>query len=366
MNRVEVALMHALFLHLHHNIGQAVDFEAIAKLNAELSRFWGEELLKVGPGDDAAVFRIPGIDGWFVAKMESHCSPAAVRPYDSAATGVSGAVRDVTAMGGRAVFLMDFVGTQSMDNTLLVGPCSFAGECTCGKCIEMTSKERLDLIMLGVRDMCAALDVFIIGGGLSTSFTDIVPAVVVAVIGKLVVAEPLTKPAKAAGDKLILVGATGKDGNDTLFRAGLVSEMHPAVALFTEEKQVMEATLAAIQTGLINACSDLGAAGIGAGVCEAARYGGFGAMVDLSLAPFKADLTPEEIVLCETQGRMLLQVKPGDVDEVLQSIPESVPVAVIGEITDSTEEVFVYENEVVATIPNEPSPDVLAELREGA
>lgn len=363
MNRVERALMNALFHHLHHNIGQAVDFEAIAKLNSELSQFWGEELLIVGPGDDAAVFRMPGIDGLFVGKMESHCSPCVVRPYDSAATGVSGSIRDITAMGARSVFLMDFVGTQSMDKKLLVGPCGFDGKCTCGKCIEMTSRERLDMIMKGVRDMCAVMGVFIIGGGLSTSFSDIVPAVVVAVIGKLVVDKPLTKPAKAAGDILILIGTTGNDGNDTLFRAGLVPEMQPAVALFVEERMVMQATLAALQTGKAHACSDLGAAGIGAGVCESARYGGFGARVELSLVPTHVEgLTAEELILCETQGRMLLQVASADVDDVLFNIPQGVQAAVIGEITDSQKEVFTYEGEPVAVIPNEPSPDVLAEL----
>jgi phosphoribosylformylglycinamidine (FGAM) synthase-like enzyme len=205
-------------------------------LNRKVSQKW-PGALTIGPGDDAAVFQVPGIEGYFVAKQESHCSPCVPRPYDAAATGAGGAMRDVTAMGGRPMFLLDFIGTRPLEEKVLVGPCGFAGKCTCGKCKVMTSQERLNLMLQGVRDMCACMDVFIIGGGLSTSFSDIVPAVVVAVFGKLVTEKPLTKPAKVAGDKLILIGETADDGNDTLHRAGLVTEMRPAVALFKEERR---------------------------------------------------------------------------------------------------------------------------------
>jgi hypothetical protein len=73
MNEVEKVLMHALFTHLHHNIDQAVDFKAIEELNQQVAHKWPGALL-VGPGDDAAVFQMPGIEGYFVAKQESHYS----------------------------------------------------------------------------------------------------------------------------------------------------------------------------------------------------------------------------------------------------------------------------------------------------
>jgi phosphoribosylformylglycinamidine synthase len=268
-------------------------------------------------------------------------------------------MRDVLAMGARPIFLLNFVGTRPIEEKVIVGPCGFEGKCTCGKCIEMTSGERLDLIMKGVRDMCKIMDVFIVGGGLSTSFSDIVPAVVVSVIGELETPEPLTKPAKSAGDKIILIGETSNDGNDTLYRAGLVKEMKPAIALFEEEKKTMEATLAAFQTGKIKACSDLGAAGIGAAVCESARYGGFGARVDLTQAPVKVEkLTPEEVLICETQG-----VAPEHDEEVLAAIQSNgKKAAIIGEITDDDKEIFEYNGKTVAVIPNKPSKDVLEEL----
>ncbi len=363
MNTVERALMDALFLHLHHNIDKAIDFKAIEALNHEVGRIWPGALI-IGPGDDAAVFKLPNIERLIVGKMESHCSPCVPRPYDAAATGAGGAMRDVLAMGARPIFLLNFVGTRPIEEKVIVGPCGFEGKCTCGKCIEMTSGERLDLIMKGVRDMCKTMDVFIVGGGLSTSFSDIVPAVVVSVIGELVTPEPLTKPAKSAGDKIILIGDTSNDGNDTLFRAGLVKEMKPAIALFEEEKKTMEATLAAFQTGKVKACSDLGAAGIGAAVCESARYGGFGARVDLTQAPVNVDkLTPEEVLICETQGRFVVQVAPEHAEHVLAAIQSNgKKAAIIGEITDDDKEIFEYSGKTVAVIPNTPSKDVLEEL----
>jgi len=367
MNTIEKALTHALFLHLHHNIDQAIDFEAIEALNNQVSKTFPQALV-VGPGDDAAVFNFPDTQGSFVAKMESHCSPCVPRPYDAAATGASGAMRDVLAMGARPIFLMNFIGTRPLHEKVLVGPCGFKGKCTCGKCVEMTSKERVDLMVKGLNDMCRAMDVFIIGGGFSTSFSDIVPAVVVSVLGKLVTAKPLTKPAKSAGDKIIIVGETSNDGNDTLYRAGLVQEMRPALALFKEERQILEASLAAFQTGKIKACSDLGAAGIGAAVCESARYGGFGAKVDLSAVPVKVDdITPEEIMICETQARMAFQVEEEDVDEVLTTVRSKGPKAeVIGEIIDDDKQIFEYKGKTVAVIPNYPSKADLEELAKEA
>jgi len=363
MNTIEKALVHALFKHLHHNIDKAIDFKAIERLNRKVGRLFPGALL-VGPGDDAAAFKFPGVKETFVGKLESHCSPCVPRPYDAAATGAGGAMRDVVAMGARPLFLMNFIGTRPLEEKVIVGPCGFSGTCTCGKCVEMTSGERVDQMAKGLRDMCGAMDVFIVGGGFSTSFSDIVPATVVAVLGKLVTRKPLTKPAKSAGDQFILIGRTGSDGNDTLYRAGLVDVMKPAVALFKEERMIMEASLAAFKTGKIKSCSDLGAAGIGAAVCESARYGGFGARVDLGKVPLREKgLTPEEILICETQGRMTVQVARKDVELVLGKIrAKGVRAEVIGEINDDDKEVFTYKGKTVAVIPNRPSAADLAGL----
>ena len=126
----------------------------------------------------------------------------------------------------------------------------------------------------------------------------------------------------------------------------------------------MDATLAAFTAGEIKACSDLGAAGIGAAVCESARFGGLGAKVELDKVPVKTkDITPEEIFICETQARMLLQLEPENVDKVLEAIRSKNGIAAVsGEITDQDENVFTYNGQVIATIPNKPSPEILQEL----
>ncbi len=365
MNKVEKALMHALFVHLHHNTDKAINFGLFKELNQKVESLWPGALL-VGPdaNDDAAVFRIPGTDCLIAAKMESHCSPSVPRPYDAAATGAGGAMRDVVAMGARPMFLLDFIGTRPLDREVIVGPCGFAGECSCGQCVVMKSGERINLMLEGIAKMCETMGVFVVGGGFSDSFSDIVPAVVLAVIGRQITEKPLTKPAKSAGDKLIIIGETGSDGNDTLYRAGLVPVMQPALALFNEERVTMEAALAAFSTGKIKACSDLGAAGIGAAVCESARFGGLGARVELDKAPIReANISPEEIFICETQARMLLQVHPEDVEVVLEAIRSKGGVAaMIGEITDKDYNVFTYRGRTVATIVNKPSAELLQEL----
>ncbi|HHT28295.1 MAG TPA: phosphoribosylformylglycinamidine synthase [Firmicutes bacterium] len=360
MNTVERALMHGLFKHLHHNIDKAIDFGVFKELNDFVAQSSPGTLL-IGPdaNDDAAVFKMPGDDGLVVGKLESHCSPAVPRPYDAAATGAGGAMRDVVAMGAQPLFLLDFIGTKDLAEEVIVGPCGFKGTCTCGTCKTMTSGERLNLMITGVRDMCRSMGVYVVGGGLSTSLKDVVPAVVVAVFGRLVVDKPLTKPAKNVGDRLILVGVTNNDGNDTLYRAGLVDVMRPAEALFAEERLTMDSSLAAIKTGKINACSDLGAAGIGAAVSESVRYGGLGARVDLSKVPVRStDLTPEEILICETQARMLFQVAPKDVAEVITAARSlGAQVAEIGEVTAEKQAVFTYGDKHIATIPNTPPPE---------
>ncbi|MCL2451467.1 AIR synthase-related protein [Candidatus Saccharibacteria bacterium] len=371
MNKIEKALMHGLFVHLHHNIDKAIDFGKFKKLNDRVNKMF-PGLMVVGPdaNDDAGVVKIPGTNTSIVLKLESHCSPCVATPYDSAATGAGGAIRDVVAMGGKPLAVLDFIGTRPLESKVLVGACGLKGDgktCTCGKCKTMTSADRVNLMIDGVHDMCDVLGVGIAGGGFSTSFSDIVPALVASVVGVLVTDKPLTKPAKNIGDKIILIGETGNDGNDTAFRAGFADEMRPAKALFGEEKITMDGVLAAFATGKINACSDLGAAGIGAATCESARYGGLGAKVDLSVVPLNAeasDNTPEATLINETQARFLLQVNPGDVDKVLAAIrSKKAKATIIGEITNDDKVVFTYGGKTIASIPNKPSAKVLAELK---
>jgi len=362
--------MHALFCHLHHNTGKAIDFGMFKSLNAKTNlAFPG--LIVIGPDadDDAGVVRIPGTDTCVVLKLESHCSPCVATPYDSAATGVGGASRDVIAMGARPLAVLDFIGTRPLESQVLVGPCGLEGDgetCRCGTCEPMTSADRINLMAKGVHDMCEVLGLGVAGGGFSTSFSDIVPALVASVMGVLVTKEPLTKPAKHVGDLIVLVGETGDDGNDTAYRAGFADTLRPAVALFAEERAVMEAMLAVFESVPVNACSDLGAAGIGAAICESMRKGGLGARVDLALVPLNAEaagITPEAVLINETQGRFAFQVNPADANNALAAVhSKGVKAVVVGEVTEGNQAVFSHGDQVVAVIPNQPSAETLAQL----
>jgi len=366
LNVIEKALMYALFVHLHHNIDQVIDFEEIHKLNEKIRKELFPGVSLIGPGDDAGVIGIPGSNIKLVGKMESHCSPCVVDPWGSAFTGGSGAIRDVVAMGARPLFLENFVGLGPLDKKVLVGPCGFKGECKCGKCQWLTNQERLNLIAKGVREVCELMGVILLGGGLSTSLDGTVPAVVVAVVGKLVIDKPLTKPFKNPGDSIIIIGETDDDGNDTTFRAGLAKEMKPAKPLFGEEKMGMEAALAAIQTNLVHSFSDLGAAGIGAAVCEAAKASGLGAEVELSKVPAKQgkQLNPAELILNETQARYSFTVSPENAKCVLDEIKGAGGIGtVIGKVKEDTKTIFRDNGEIVASIPNRPPKEVLDFLK---
>jgi len=230
----------------------------------------------------------------------------------------------------------------------------------------MTNQARLNLITKGVRDVCELMGVILLGGGLSTSLDGVVPAVVVAVVGELVTDKPLTKPFKNPGDSIILIGETDDDGNDTIFRAGLAKEMKPAKPLLKQERTSMEAALAAIRTGLIHSLSDLGAAGIGAAVCEAAKTSGLGAEIELSKVPTKQgkQLNPAELILNETQARYSFTVSPENAQRLLNRIKEVGGIGtVIGEVKQDTKTIFRHNGEVVASISNIPSKEVLDFLK---
>ena len=384
LNKTEIAIIHALFKHVHHNTGAAVNFGMFQTLSEKISattQWYGEFGIQceviIGPwhDDDAGVIKTTRPDGtitYDVIKMESHCSPSAVTPFDSAATGVGGASRDVVAMGGIPLYVTDFIGTLPLEEEIVIGPCALVGDgrtCHCGKCqTQMSSAYRVQLMQEGMVTMCHALGLQVPAGGFSTSFKNcLVPAVVVTVGGILIAEQPVTKVAKNVGDKIIFIGKTGPDGNDTSYRAGFAEEegMLPAKALFSEELVSMQGAIAAHRTNLVQACADFGAAGAAAAVCESVRKGGLGAIVDLSLVRLMGEINiaPQSILLNETQARYLLQVRPEHVDIVLSAIRSRGAFAeVVGEITDGQESIFMYGDEEIAVIPNEPSAADMEEV----
>ncbi|KUK04843.1 MAG: phosphoribosylformylglycinamidine synthase subunit PurL [Methanosarcinales archaeon] len=300
----------------------------------------GERVL-VGPGDDAAVVRLE--NGWALAiGMESHNHPSYVDPYNGAATGVGGIVRDILSMGARPIALMDplyFGGLEKPKNVYL-----------------------FEHVVAGIADYGNCIGVPVVRG--EVFFHDSYsgnPLVNVVCIGLVREENITTSVSKRAGDALVLIGST--TGRDGLGGASFASrdlsscsdEDRPSVQIgdpYTE-KLLIEATLEAIQKGLVRACKDLGAAGLTGASTELAAKGGLGLRIYADRVPLREEgLTAYEILIAESQERMVLEVAPENVDEVL-SIAERYDLAhaVVGELTEEKRFVVMFRGEVVVDVP---------------
>jgi len=248
-----------------------------------------------GPGENAGVLRLP--DGWAVAfKIESHNHPTAVEPYQGAATGVGGILRDVFTMGARPVALL---------NSLRFGPLDDA-----------RNRYLFAAVVRGVGDYGNCVGVPTLAGevdfGPSYSGNPLVNAMCVGVLRER---DLIRAAAHGVGNVLLVVGArTGRDG---IHGAAFASEeltreserRRPQVQVgdpFTE-KLLLEASLALIGSGHIVAIQDMGAAGLTSASAEMAARGGVGVDLDLALVPTREPgMTPYEILLSESQERMLV------------------------------------------------------------
>jgi phosphoribosylformylglycinamidine synthase subunit PurL len=296
-----------------------------------------------GPGENAGVLRLP--DGWAVAfKIESHNHPSAVEPYQGAATGVGGILRDVFTMGARPVAVL---------NSLRFGPLDlprnrylFAG------------------VVRGVGDYGNCVGVPTLGGevGFAPGYTGN-PLVNAMCVGLLREADLIRAAAHGVGNVLLCVGArTGRDGiHGASFASEELSERsearRPQVQVgdpFTE-KLLLEASLELITSNLIVAIQDMGAAGLTSSSAEMAARGGVGVEIDTGLVPTReAGMTPYEILLSESQERMLVVAEPARVAEVeavcarweLNATP-------IGRVTDDGIFRVRHHGQVVAAIPGQ-------------
>jgi phosphoribosylformylglycinamidine synthase len=294
-----------------------------------------------GPGENAGVVRLP--DGWAVAfKIESHNHPSAVEPYQGAATGVGGILRDVFTMGARPVALLNslrFGGLDHARNRYL-----FAG------------------VVKGVGDYGNCVGVPTLGGEVdfapSYGGNPIVNAMCV---GLLKEKDLIKAAAHGVGNVLLVVGArTGRDG---IHGASFASEeltheseqRRPQVQVgdpFTE-KLLLEASLALITSGHIVAIQDMGAAGLTSSSAEMAARGGVGVEIDLSLVPTREPgMTPYEILLSESQERMLVVAKPERIAEVRAIAAKwELDATPIGRVTDDGMYRAKWEHQVVVEIP---------------
>jgi phosphoribosylformylglycinamidine synthase len=277
-----------------------------------------------GPGENAGVLRLP--DGWAVAfKIESHNHPSAVEPYQGAATGVGGILRDVFTMGARPVAML---------NSLRFGPLDiprnrylFAG------------------VVAGIGGYGNCVGVPTLGGevGFAPGYTGN-PLVNAMCVGLLREDDLIRAAAQGVGNILLCVGArTGRDGiHGASFASEELSEKsearRPQVQVgdpFTE-KLLLEASLELITSGMIVAIQDMGAAGLTSSSAEMAARGGVGVEIDTGLVPTREPgMTPYEILLSESQERMLVVAEPARVAEIQAVCAKwELAAAPIGHVTD--------------------------------
>ena len=294
-----------------------------------------------GPGENAGVLRLPG--GWAVAfKIESHNHPSAVEPYQGAATGAGGILRDVFTMGARPVALL---------NSLRFGPLDdgrnrylFAG------------------VVRGIGDYGNCVGVPTLGGEVdfAPGYAGN-PLVNAMCVGVLKEKDLIKAAAHGVGNVLLAVGSrTGRDG---IHGASFASEeltheseqRRPQVQVgdpFTE-KLLLEASLELIASGHIVAIQDMGAAGLTSSSAEMAARGGVGVEIDLSKVPTREPgMTPYEILLSESQERMLVVAKADRVKEVRAiAATWDLDATPIGKVTDDGMYRCLWEGKVVVEIP---------------
>ena len=296
-----------------------------------------------GPGENAGVLRLP--DGWAVAfKIESHNHPSAVEPYQGAATGVGGILRDVFTMGARPVALL---------NSLRLGPLD-----------EPRNRYLFAGIVKGVGDYGNCVGIPTLGGevafarGYSGN-----PLVNAMCVGLLREKDLMRARAHGVGNVLLAMGArTGRDGiHGASFASEELSEKsesrRPQVQVgdpFTE-KLLLEATLELIESGLTVAIQDMGAAGLTSSSAEMAARGGVGIELDTSLVPTREpNMTPYEIMLSESQERMLVVAEPDRVAAIQAVCAKwELSATPVGRVTDDGLFRVVHEGITVAAIPGE-------------
>ncbi|MBL8978151.1 MAG: phosphoribosylformylglycinamidine synthase subunit PurL [Gemmatimonadetes bacterium] len=302
----------------------------------------GPQVLQ-GPGENAGVLRLP--DGWAVAfKIESHNHPSAVEPYQGAATGVGGILRDVFTMGARPVAVL---------NSLRFGPLDSA-----------RNRYLFAGVVKGVGDYGNCVGVPTLGGEVDFAPGYSGNPLVNAMCVGLLRAEDLTlAAAHGVGNILLAMGAsTGRDGiHGASFASEDLSEKsearRPQVQVgdpFTE-KLLLEATLELIEQRLVVAIQDMGAAGLTSSSAEMAARGGVGVELETDKVPTREPgMTPYEIMLSESQERMLIVAEPHRIPEI-QAVCRKweLDATPVGRVTDDGMYRIRHHGVTVAEIPGQ-------------
>ena len=301
----------------------------------------------VGPGEGAGIIEVaPGVSvAW---KIESHNHPSFVEPFNGAATGVGGIVRDILSMGARPIALMD---------PLRFGPLD-----------DPRTSYLVEGVVHGISNYGNSIGVPTVGG--EVVFEDCYaenPLVNVACLG---VIEDRLMHGRAEGERnpVILIGSsTGRDGiggASVLASAEFdetSSEKRPSVQVgdpFTE-KLLIEACLELVRSGLLVGFQDLGAGGISCPTSEMASKAGTGMQLDIGKVHLREpDMEPFEIMISESQERMLAVVDPSDVDRVLEICRKwELQANVVGHVTSTSRVEVLRDGELLADVP----ADALAE-----
>ena len=300
----------------------------------------GENVI-IGPGDDAAVIRFE--DGYVLTiGMESHNHPSYIDPYNGAATGVGGIIRDIISMGARPIALMDplYLGPLDTPKNLFL----------------------FEQIIKGIAGYGNCIGVPVVNG--ETFFDQNYsgnPLVNVVAVGLCKEEDIITARAQKAGNKLVLAGSTtGRDGlggasfaSRDLESSDAKERTNVQVGDPYIEKLLIEMTLEATKKGYVKSCKDLGAAGLGGASSELAAKGGLGARIITDVVPQREpNMNAYEILLAESQERMLFEVAPEDVDAMLALIAKyDLNGAIVGYLTDEPNYTVEFEGEIVADIP---------------
>ena len=328
----------------------------------ELKKFptTGPNILVKAGEENAGVVDIG--DGWAVAfKIESHNHPSAIEPFQGAATGVGGIIRDIFTMGARPEFLL---------NSLRFGPIDESRKPETGNRKEQIQKNRrlFTGVVAGIAHYGNCIGVPTIGGEIyfDESFEGN-PLVNVFCLGVLRHEQLARGAASGVGNPVFYVGAeTGRDGlAGAAFASRELTEEskqdRPAVQVGDpfKEKLLLEACLELLATDAVAGIQDMGAAGLTCSTCETASRGGTGVEIDLAKVPKREPgMTPYEILLSESQERMLIIAKRGR-ENVVREIFEKwdVPCAEIGRVTDDGKMRVRNNGSLAAEIPAKPLAD---------
>jgi phosphoribosylformylglycinamidine synthase II len=328
----------------------------------ELKKFptTGPNILVKAGEENAGVVDIG--DGWAVAfKIESHNHPSAIEPFQGAATGVGGIIRDIFTMGARPEFLL---------NSLRFGPITESPIADTGNRKEQIHKNRrlFTGVIAGIAHYGNCIGVPTIGGEIyfDESFEGN-PLVNVFCLGVLRHEQLARGAASGVGNPVFYVGAeTGRDGlAGAAFASRELTEEskqdRPAVQVGDpfKEKLLLEACLELLATDAVAGIQDMGAAGLTCSTCETASRGGTGVEIDLAKVPKREPgMTPYEILLSESQERMLIIAKRGKEDVVREIFDKwDVPCAEIGRVTDDGMMRVRNNGSLAAEIPAKPLAD---------